>query len=394
MVRLIRRLCIPMLFCLFTFAAFNPAVAQAPAKPADPAPAAPKDVLVFSNGDTLTGTFERSTGANVTFKSDMAGEITIGWDKIKELKAAGRYAVLESGFKTKSSRKLNDARIPQGTVTMTDQTVTVQGDAGPPTTVATKDTEFIIDNTSYEKELRGHPGLFSDWTGALTGGASLVYSTQNSEQFSGAINLVRLVPNVAWLDPRSRDTVNVLETYGKVTQPGVDTVKTSIFHADAEHDMYFTPRAYGLLNTSFDHNYSQGLSLQQIYGGGIGLTVVKDAKQEFDVKAQVQYEAQSFQAIPPADLPPNPNNNLIGGTFAENYLRKLKHVTFNEQIQLVPAFNSVQDFSVVGQAGLVFPVYKRLSFSVNTLDTYLGDPQAGAKRNSFQLITCITYTLK
>lgn len=400
MVRLMRRLCFLMLFCLLTFAALNRATAQAPAKPADAAPPAPKDVLVFSNGDTLTGTFERSTGANVTFKSDMAGEITIGWDKIKELKAAGRYAVLESGFKTKSSRKLNDARIPQGTVTMTDQTISVQGDAGPPTTVATKDTEFIIDNTSYEKELRGHPGLFSDWNGALTGGATLVYATQNSQQFSGAVNLVRLVPNVAWLDPRSRDTVNVLETYGKTTQPNAgapDTVtKTSIFHADAEHDMYFSPRAYGLLNISFDHNYAQGLSFQQIYGGGIGLTVVKDAKQEFDVKAQIQYEAQSFQVVPGSapDTLPNPNNNLIGGTFAENYLRKMKHVTFNEQIQLVPAFNSVRDFSVVGQAGLIFPVYKRFSFSINTLDTYLGDPQVDAKRNSFQLITGITYTLK
>jgi len=398
MVRLMRRLCFSMLLCSLTFAAPPWAAAQAPAKPAAPPP--DKDVLVFSNGDTLTGTFERSTGANVTFKSDMAGEITIGWDKIKELKAAGRYAVLESGFKTKSSRKLNDARIPQGTVTMTDQTVTVQGDAGPPTTVATKDTEFIIDNQSYEKELRGHPGLFSDWNGALTGGATLVYATQNSQTFTGAVNLVRLVPNVSWLDPRSRDTVNVLETYGKVTQPNVDApdtvTKTSIFHADAEHDLYFSPRAYGLVNTSFDHNYSQGLSLQQIYGVGIGLTVVKDAKQELDVKAQVQYEAQSFQVIPGSAVGtlPNPDTNLIGGTFAENYFRKLKHVTFNEQLQLIPAFNSVQDFSVVGQAGLVFPVYKRLSFSVNSLDTYLGDPQSGAKRNSFQFITGITYTLK
>jgi hypothetical protein len=390
---MLQRLCLSIFLCLFTFAVQGWAAPETPDKPAAP-PA--KDVLVFTNGDTLTGTFVRSTGANVTFKSDMAGELTIGWDKIKELKAAGRYAVLEKGFKTKSSRKLNDARIPQGTVTMADQTITVQQDAGPPTTVSTKDTEFILDNATYEKDLRGHPGLFADWNGALTGGATLVRATQNSVTFTGLINLVRIAPSATWLDPRSRDTVNVLETYGNITQTDVAETKTSIFHADAEHDFYFSPRAYALLNTSFDHNLSQGLSFQQIYGGGIGLTVVKTPKQELDIKAQVQYETQTFVVVPGSapGTTANPNTNLIGGTFAENYMHKFKLVTFNEQLQLIPAFNQVQDFSTVAQAGFIFPVYKRLSFSANALDTYLGNPQSGAERNSFQFVTGITYKLK
>jgi hypothetical protein len=388
MVRLMRLLCLTLLVVSCSFTAW--ASPETPDKPADPA----KDVLIFSNGDQLTGTFVRSTGANVTFKSDMAGEITIAWDKVKELRANGRYAVLEKGFKTKSSRKLNDARIPQGTVTMQDQTIAVQQDAGPPVTVSTKDTEFVIDNATYEKQVRGRPGFFADWDGALTGGATLVRATQNSETFTGAINLVRLAPNVAWLDPRSRDIVNVLETYGNITQTGLPKVSTSIFHADAEHDIYFSPRAYALVNTSFDHNLSQGLGLQQIYGAGIGLTVVKDAKQQLDMKAQIQYETQSYIPVPPATTTDSTNTQLVGATFAENYTRKFKNVTINEQLQLIPTFNVLHDYSAVAQAGVLFPVYKRLNFSANAVDTYLHDPAQGALPNSFQFVTGITYKLR
>jgi len=389
---MMRRLCLLLSLFVVSLAVLQCAVAETPDKPAEAA----KDVLVFNNGDQLTGKFVSSTGANVIFKSDMAGEITVGWDKIKELRASGRYAVLEKGFKAKSWRKLDEARIPQGTITMADQTVTVQGEGGPPATVSTKDTELILDAPTYEKDLHGKPGIFGDWNGGLTGGATLVRATQNSVTFTGVVNLVRVAPSASWLDPRNRDIVNVLETYGNITQSGAPETKTSIFHADAEHDLYFSPRAYALVNTSFDHNLSQGLGFQQIYGGGIGLTVVKDAKQELDMKAQAQYEAQSFVVVPnsPMGTLPNPNTNLIGATVAENYVRKFKLFTFNEQLQLIPAFNSVQDFSVVGQAGLVFPVYKRFSFTASALDTYLGDPQDLAERNSFQFVTGITYRLK
>ena len=48
---------------------------------------------------------------------------------------------------------------------------------------------------------------------------------------------------------------------------------TNIFHAGLEQDRYITPRVYVLGSMAFDHNYAQGLNLQQVYGGGIGWTV-------------------------------------------------------------------------------------------------------------------------
>ncbi len=44
------------------------------------------DVLVFNNGDQLTGKLVSSAGANITFHSDMAGDLTVDWAKVKEIR--------------------------------------------------------------------------------------------------------------------------------------------------------------------------------------------------------------------------------------------------------------------------------------------------------------------
>ena len=68
----------------------QPVRASAQSDSAKPAP----DVIVFANGDQLTGTLERATGDSFVFKSDIVGEITVSADKIKELRAGGKFVAL------------------------------------------------------------------------------------------------------------------------------------------------------------------------------------------------------------------------------------------------------------------------------------------------------------
>ena len=63
-----------------------------------------------------------------------------------------------------------------------------------------------------------------------------------------------------------------------------------------ERDEYFSRRGYYLQGLSFDHNYAQGLVLQQIYGVGIGSTLFKKKDSEFDVTSDLHYERQHFNA--------------------------------------------------------------------------------------------------
>jgi hypothetical protein len=357
--------------------------------PAKPAP----DVIVFTNGDQLTGTLERATGDSFVFKSDVVGEITVTADKIKELHAGGKFVALKNGEKmTRTSKTPAGIIYQDNAIALADESSSSAVE-----TVPVKDLSVLIDGATYAKEVTGNPGIFQDWTGGVSGGVTLIESTQTGQTFTAAVNLIRLVPSVTFLPARTRDTINVLETYGKLTQPVIpqttprtpDSVaKTNIFHADAEHDKYFTPRLYGLVGLSYDHNFAQGLNLQQIYGAGIGYTVIKTPVQEFDVKADVHYERQNF-------VPPTASNDLIGSSFTELYHRTLpRKILFTESGTFIPSWNDPSIYSAIFEAGLQMPTYKRLSVNLGLQDNYLSNPAFGYKNNSFQFITGVAYTLK
>jgi hypothetical protein len=65
------------------------------------------DVLIFTDGEKLIGHLVRSTGDKVTFKSDMAGEITVGWKNIQELRSAQKYAVIQKGVPLRKNEALS-----------------------------------------------------------------------------------------------------------------------------------------------------------------------------------------------------------------------------------------------------------------------------------------------
>ena len=53
---------------------------------------------------------------------------------------------------------------------------------------------------------------------------------------------MRAIPTETWLEPRNRTSLNLSAAYGEVTQPATPSIKTAIFHGDAERDEYFSPR--------------------------------------------------------------------------------------------------------------------------------------------------------
>jgi hypothetical protein len=366
------------------------------------APKAPPDVLVFTNGDQLSGTFVREVEGKVTFHSDMVGDINIEWAKIKELRTQTKMAVLNKSV-TATARKGIPPGVPQGTITVASDVVTVHPENNatiPP--IPVKDATYIVDQTTLNKELGREPGFFTAWNGAATAGATIVQSTQKQYSFSGAVALARVIPTVSWLNPRNRTMIDFTGSYGKITQkafisggvfyPGTST-KTALFHADAERDQYFSPRVYVLGMAAFDHNYSLLLDLQQIYGGGLGWTAIKRPNQELDLKGTVQYEKQNF-----INATDDENQNLIGSTFAAIYLLKLpRSMVFNQEVAIIPAWNNTRAYSATETNTLAIPAYKNLALSIGTLDTYLNNPPAAlppTKRNSFQFTFGVTYAIK
>ena len=364
-------------------------------------PAAAPDTLILTDGNSLHGTFVSEVNGTVTFHTDSLGDIKVPWAKIRELHATESFAILNT--KTKIRGKKAAARLPEGPIDATSTAVALRPSNGQPAPapVATQDAQYIIDHATLDKELYHQPGFFQGWNGAATAGATLVSATQNQYTVSGSLALMRVIPTVSWLKTRNRTSADFSGSFGKITQPAYTTptgpvaatvTKTAITHFDAERDEYVSTSFFGLAQTSFDHNYSQNLNLQQIYGGGMGWTALKTPTQTADIKATVQYEKQSF-----ITGGPTANQNLIGSTFSADYQMKRKIVAWTQSVAYIPAWNNTRAYSTTETDTFAFPTWKNLGFSLGTLDSYLNDPPASlppTKRNSFQFTMGLTYAFK
>ena len=343
------------------------------------------DTVVFPNGEKLIGHFEGFTGGAAKFKSETMGEITIDLSKVQELRTSERYAVIKKGVQLARGEK--DGVIQVGILSVKNKNVEVDPGSGKPAqTIAVGDLDNVVDEASFNKAL-GHPNILQGWGGEASVGVSLVEATQNSTSINTSISLLRAMPTEAWLAPRNRTTLDFSDSYGKVTQPGTPEVRTSIYHADAERDQYFSTRVYALGAVAFDHNFSQGLALQQQYGGGIGWTVIHEAKQSLDLKGTVDYKKQAFAVA-------GQNQSLVTSVFSELYLLKFaKGIVLNEQLSASPAWSNTNAYTAYGNVGLTFPVYKGFAFTTNVIDSYLNNPPAGFKKNSVQFTTGLSYAI-
>jgi hypothetical protein len=359
--------------------------AQTPAAGAPP----PPDILVLNDDERLTGHLVSANATSLTFKSDRLGNITADWKNVRELQTHGQYAVIPKGAKLRPH--METGNVPQGTLQATAQTITVTPSPGaPPRAVPLAQAAQVIEESDFQKQVQPPSiSFFKDWTGNITAGGSVVEATQEARTFTGAVNLVRAIPTETSFPPRDRTTFNFNASEGFLTQPNAPKLKIEIVHADAERDEYFTnSHVYAFGQAAFDHNYSQGLTLQQNYGGGIGWTMIDQPNETLDLKGNMSYIHQQFQESAA-------NQSLIGSSFSENLLRKFaRGVTFTEQFTVTPAWNNLNSWLALASAALNVPVYKRLTFTLSVLDTYLHNPAPGFKKNSLQATTGITYTLR
>jgi hypothetical protein len=361
-----------------------------------------KDTITFQNGDTLTGKIGKVVYGNVSFHSDELGDLTISLTKIKTMHTATAFAAGNSTARL--TRKNLAEQVAVGTVSLENQTISVLLPEGQVQRFPVKDLGFMLDEPAYRRELHNEDDLWYGWYGNVTLGVSLLRSTNSSQTYTGAVGVVRAIPTIAGLPAGSKTILNLSGTFGLATAPEIvsggvvyqtaSVTKTNILHGDLEYDKFATPMVFGLVSASADHNFGNGLELQQAYGAGIGWGILRSPQNDLAVRVSLQYEQQQFYNGITSGLG-TPTENLVSASLGETWSRTFPHsIKFNEYVTLNPTFNVVKAYSGVAQAGFVFPVYKNLNFSVTGTDNYLGDPPEGFQRNTFQFTTGVTYTLK
>ncbi len=65
-----------------------------------------------------------------------------------------------------------------------------------------------------------------------------------------------------------------------------------------------------------------------------------------------------------------------------------------EDLSILPAWNQLNAYSANAALILAFPVIHRFSMTLTTTDNFLNDPALGFRKNSFQFVTALSYTLR
>lgn len=354
--------------------------AQSNKKPTAPG----TDELIFIDSEKLVGRLLRSTGNSVIFHSNMAGDVTVEWSKIKELKSNGKFAVVEKGVKLRTDE--SDARIPQGSVSSENGNLRVLiATNSAPLILPLSQTADVIDEATFQRVVLSRPAWYQNWKGTATVGVAIVNATQSSQSYTSSVNFARDIPGESWMDPESRTSLMFTSSYGELKQPNTTTLKTSIYHAQGERDRYFSPRGFVFAAGNFDHDYSQGLDLQQTYSSGIGYSAIKSNLEQLDLRAAIGYEDQKFFLA-------TQNQHLFSGVFSEAYNRKFRNkITIHQDFSTTPAWSNLNAVSATGDLNLTIPVMKRMNFTFGVADTYLNNPSPGFRKNSFQFTSGITY---
>src|SRR6185312_7993944 len=332
------------------------------------------DTLIFTNGDTLTGSLLRADEHGCVFASNLANQVTVPWDNIRELRTSTPYVVVDV-----------HGQAHEGTLLVENASLIVSNPASQPEFLSAVEVRLVVDPKTYVSAITAHPAPWQSWRGQITGGFSQLSATQNSISYTTQAVLQRPVPRLEWLPQKSNTLFHFQGTYGKLSQPGAPTVRTSIFTAGLEQDQSISQRLYVFANTQFDHNAAQGLQLQQAYGGGLGWKLLRTSATSLDLKADLHWTNQRFNSAT--------SDRFLASSFTESMRHNYGRLIWTQNVSLTPSYTKGLAYQMSGMSAWAIPVYKMMSVNFTVIDDYINNPQPGFLKNSLQYSTGLQFNL-
>jgi putative salt-induced outer membrane protein YdiY len=343
------------------------------------------DQITLKNGDRLTGTVVKSDGKILVLHTDAAGDVTIKFDAIGEIKTD---AELHVGLK--------DGKTFVGPVTTRDGKLEVATKSGgtveaPPADVAVIRND--AEQTAHDKSL--HPGLLHGWNGGINVGFSLARGNSETTNLALGINAVHPTENdKTTIYLTSIDTQNQLATPSTVA---------NLVTGGLRYDHNIKPRVFGFVAADFMSNALQDLDLRGVYGGGLGYHAIKSDQTILDFLAGVNYTHETYSNGPvltPVTVPPTfvsygKTNRFAALTLGEEMMHKTgKSTVITEKFYIYPDLSSGYSGQYRGEIdlGTVTKISKWLAWQNQASDIYVSNPPAGTKNNDLIFTTGLNFS--
>lgn len=345
------------------------------------------DQVTLKNGDRLTGKVVKGDGKTLVLHTDAAGDVTIKFDAIQEIKTEEQLHVGLKGGKT-----------VVGPVTTTDGKIEVATKTAGTVETAPADVTVIrndAEQAAYDKSL--HPGLTHGWTGGANVGFSVARGNSETENLALAFNAVHASLNdKIILYATSIDTTNNLATPSTVAN-----LETGGFR----YDRNVNPKLFVFGAADFMSNALQYLDLRAVYTGGFGFHAIKDDRTTLDFLGGVNYTHETYSNG--AEIPPTPpsttptgqyasygmTNRYVAMTLGEQLNQKLgKSTVVTQNFDFYPNLQQTGEYRGTFNLGTVTKISKWLGWQNQFGDIYVSNPPSGTKKNDVLLTTGLNVT--
>jgi putative salt-induced outer membrane protein YdiY len=341
------------------------------------------DQITLKNGDHLTGTVVKSDGKTIVLHTEFAGDVTIQFAAVTEIKTDEELHVSLKGGKT-----------AVGPVSTADGKIEVATKAGG-TVEATKEEVTLIRNdaeqAAYEKSL--HPGLTHGWIGGANVGFSVARGNSQTENLAVAFNAAHPTLNdKITLYASAINTTNNLATPSTVA---------SLTTGGLRYDRNVSPKVFVFGAADFMSNALQYLDLRQVFTGGFGWHAINSDRTTLNLLGGVNYTHETYSngaevlpvTTPPVFISYGVTHRFVALTLGEELTQKLgKNTAVTQNLYFFPNLQQTGQYRAIFNLGTVTKISKWLGWQNQFGDIYVSNPPIGSKNNDVIFTTGLNFS--
>lgn len=336
------------------------------------------DQITMKNGDRLTGTVTKSDEKTLTFKSELAGTVTIPWDAVETITSAAPLNVTLKGgevlvgpLMTRGDRF--EVETPNAGKVETEKARVAN--------IRSKEEE-----AAYQAQLERlrNPRLLDLWGGFFDLGYATTRGNARTNTFTIGMNAARVTPR----DKIGTYFNSLYATNSTVTTQnpqgrGVSTANAT--RGGIRYDLNINKKVFTFGFTDLEFDEFQKLDLRFVGGGGFGYRAIRNERTNFDVFGGGSLNKEFFQN----------NVHRTSGEilFGEELAHKLsKSTSLRERWVIFPNVSQGGEYRMQFDAGMVTALAKWLAWQVSLSDRYISNPLPGTKSNDVLFTTGVRFT--